>query len=71
MATYWEIAAYSAYDMFSWYKYLIVNLGFSNLGFWIENLFLSVFAYLYYFCHACVEFEPRAQFSWVATSGKM
>ena len=42
MATYWEIAAYSAYDMFSWYKYLIVNLGFSNLGFWIENLFLSV-----------------------------
>ena len=26
--------------MFSWYKYLIVNLGFSHLGFWSENLFL-------------------------------
>ena len=25
MATFWEIAASSAYDMFSWYKYLIVN----------------------------------------------
>ena len=29
MATYWEIAAHSAYDMFSKYvKYLIVNLVF-------------------------------------------
>ena len=28
MATYWEIAAHSAYDMFSWYKCLIVNLVF-------------------------------------------
>ena len=28
MATYWEIlgAAHSAYEMFSWYKYLVVNL---------------------------------------------
>ena len=26
MATYWEIAAYSAYDMLSQYKYLSVNL---------------------------------------------
>ena len=34
------IAAYSAYDMFSWYKYLIVNLVFSHLGFWSGNLFL-------------------------------
>ena len=25
MATDWGIAAHSAYDMFSWYKYLIVN----------------------------------------------
>ena len=40
MATYREIAAHSAYDMFSWYKYLIVNLVFSNLGFWSGNLFL-------------------------------
>ena len=40
MATYWEIAAHSAYDMFSLYKYLIVHLVFSHLGFWIGNLFL-------------------------------
>ena len=31
--------AYSAYDMFSWYKYLIVNLVFFHLGFWSGNLF--------------------------------
>ena len=37
MATYWEIAAHSAYEMFSWYKYLFV---FSHLGFWSGNLFL-------------------------------
>ena len=30
----WEIAAHSAYDMLSKYKYLIVNLFFSLLGFW-------------------------------------
>ena len=41
-----EINAYSAYEMFSWYKYLIVSLFFSILGFWSENLFL-IFAYLY------------------------
>ena len=40
MATHWEIAAHSAYDMFSLYKYLIVSLVFSQLGFWIGNLFL-------------------------------
>ena len=28
-----KIAAHSAYDMFSWYKYLIVNSVFSHLGF--------------------------------------
>ena len=33
MAAYWAIAAHSAYDMFSQYKYLIVNLVFSCLGF--------------------------------------
>ena len=26
--------------MFSWYKYLIVNLVFSHLGFWSGNFFL-------------------------------
>ena len=42
MATYWdwENSCDSAYDMLSWYKYLIVNLVFSHLGFWIGNLFL-------------------------------
>ena len=36
-----KIAAHSTYDMFSWYKYLIVGLFvFSHLGFWSGNLFL-------------------------------
>ena len=29
-----KIAAHSAYKMFLWYKYLIVSLVFSHLGFW-------------------------------------
>ena len=40
MATYWQNSCSSAYDMFSWYKYLIVNLVFPYLGFWSGNLFL-------------------------------
>ena len=40
MANYWEKAAHSAYDMFSWYKYLIVNLVCSHLSFWSGKLFL-------------------------------
>ena len=35
-----KIAAHSAYEMFQWYKYLIVSLFFSRLGFWSGNLFL-------------------------------
>ena len=35
-----KIAAHSAYVMFSWYKYLIVSLVFSHLGFWSGSLFL-------------------------------
>ena len=35
-----KIAAHSANDMFSWYKYLIVCLVFSHLGFWSGSLFL-------------------------------
>ena len=35
-----KIAAHSAYDMFSWYKYLIVSLVFSHPGFWSGNIFL-------------------------------
>ena len=40
MAAYWEIAASSTYDMFSKYKYLIVNLVISHLSFWRETIFL-------------------------------
>ena len=32
--------AHSAYEMFIWYKYLIVSLVFSQLGFWSGNLSL-------------------------------
>ena len=35
-----KIAAHSAYGMFSWYKYLIVNLVLSHLGFWSGHCFL-------------------------------
>ena len=41
MATYWEIAAHSDYDTFSWFKCLIVSLVFSHLGFWSGNLLLN------------------------------
>ena len=37
-----KIAAHSAYDMFSSYKYLIVNLVFSHLVFLSGNFFLIV-----------------------------
>ena len=35
-----KIAAHSAYEVFSWYKCLIVGLVFSHLGFWSGSLFL-------------------------------
>ena len=35
-----KIAAHSAYEMFLWYKYLIVSLVSSHLGFWSGNLSL-------------------------------
>ena len=35
-----KIAAHSAHERYSWYKYLIVSLFFSRLGFWSGNLFL-------------------------------
>ena len=34
------MAAHSAYNTLSGYKYLIVNLVFTNLGFWSGDLFL-------------------------------
>ena len=43
MAAYWEIVAHSAYDMFSWYKYLSVILAFSHpLVFGVGISFLIV-----------------------------
>ena len=35
-----KIAAHSAYEMFSWYRYLIVSLVFPTSGFWSGNLLL-------------------------------
>ena len=55
-----KIAAHSAYDMFSWYKYLIVGLVFSRLGFWSGNLFLiapfpdlCLLVPFYFICYCC------------------
>ena len=43
MAAYWEIAAHSAYDMFSKYKYLIIDLIFPISG--LEWEFLSDYVF--------------------------
>ena len=40
LVAYRKIAAHSAYEMFSWYKCLVVKLVFSHLGFWSGSLFL-------------------------------
>ena len=40
MATYWENSCSFGLRYVSWYKYLIVSLVFSHLGFWCGNLFL-------------------------------
>ena len=40
MATYWENSCSFGLRYVSWYKYLIVGLVFSRLGFWSGNLFL-------------------------------
>ena len=40
MATYWENSCSFGLRYASWYKYLIVSLVFSHLGFWSGNLFL-------------------------------
>ena len=42
MATYWENSCSFGLRYVSWYKYLIVSLVFSHLGFWSGNLFLIV-----------------------------
>ena len=40
MATYWENSCSFGLRYVSWYKYLIVSLVFSHLGFWSGDLFL-------------------------------
>ena len=40
MATYWENSCSFGSRYVSWYKYLIVSLVCSHLGFWSGNLFL-------------------------------
>ena len=40
MATYWENSCSFRLRFVSWYKYLIVSLVSSHLGFWSGNLFL-------------------------------
>ena len=40
MATYWENSCSFGLRYVSWYKYLIVSLVFSHLGFWSGSLFL-------------------------------
>ena len=40
MASYWENSCSFGLRYVSWYKYLIVSLVFSHLGFWSGNLFL-------------------------------
>ena len=40
MAAYWENSCSFGLRYVSWYKYLIVSLVFSHLGFWSGNLFL-------------------------------
>ena len=40
MATYWENSCSFGLGYVSWYRYLIVSLVFSHLGFWSGNLFL-------------------------------
>ena len=41
MAAYWGIVAHSAYDMFSWYKYLsVILVFFPPLGFLSGNFLL-------------------------------
>ena len=70
MAAYWEITVQSAYDMFSKYKYLNVNLVFSHLGFWTGGFFLtSDFATFPDLIHCLLylfrEFD-RARLGWLA-----
>ena len=66
MATYWENSCSFGLRYVSWYKYLIVGLVFSRLGFWSGNLFLIApfpdlcllvpFSYVIYYLSINVQF---------------
>ena len=58
MATYWENSCSFGLRYVSWYKYLIVSLVFSHLGFWSGNLFLiASFPDLCLLVPFCVELD--------------
>ena len=74
MATYWENSCSFGLRYVSWYKYLIVSLVFSHLGFWSGNLFLIApfpdlcllvpFYLSYYMAFNQILFNYQTTFSW-------
>ena len=73
MAAYWENSCSFGLRYVSWYKYLIVYLFFSHLGFWSGNLFL-IFAYLYLLVNAMslnVPISSRRKYELVTLITKM
>ena len=70
MATYWENSCSFGLRYVSWYKYLIVSLVFSHLGFWSGNLFLiAPFPDLCLLVPFCVA-KPKALISFAVTENK-
>ena len=65
MATYWENSCSFGLRYVSWYKYLIVSLVFSHLGFWSGNLFLiAPFPDLCLLVPFCVTDRSKAILLW-------
>ena len=66
MATYWENSCSFGLRYVSWYKYLIVSLFFSHLGFWSGNLFLIApfpdLCLLVPFCVSLIDFVHSDQY---------
>ena len=70
MAAYWGIAAHSAYDMFSWYKYLSVILVFSHfliapfpdhcLFVLFSRLFVFLIANIVIFLQKSISLDPQS-----------
>ena len=61
MATDWENSCSFGVRYVSWYKYLIVNLFFSHLGFWSGNLFLIA---------PCPDLCLLVPFQWITSCNK-